>query len=1121
MSFPNTRLPVTVELQLSGTWTDVTSDVLVRNGIEITRGRPNESAHASASTCNLSFKDATGKYSDRNPLSPYYGVLGRNTPIRVGVGRLADTFNGRTVVDGWGTTSDGTGTWTLVGTASAFDVGSGVGTLVTSGVTRLAHVGAYGDVEVLAKLSIDSLTSDPEFGVATHVQSNGDCWVATIRTVGTDALAMQKFSGSGAGVYAPTYTIPSGVVAGTWYWIRVQHVGHLVRARVWVDGAAEPTVWHVSEWDTQPSSLPVVPPSGGAGIMARLGSSTVVSVDSFSVDSWRFHGEVTSWPQRWDTSGNDVWVPITASGIMRRLEQGGSKQLKSALYREATSSTNSEFMLGYWPCEDASGSTQIASGLAGGKPMTVTIAQPNYASSSDVFTGSDPLPTMVNNALIGNVASRTSTGVLSFRGLFHIPAAGLTDLALIADIRQAGSSVGIWRLRYHTGGALSVQAIGTDGTVLVSGSAISFDVRNKRLMIGFSVEQNGSDVDWHIFTREVDDNGDVIELGFNNTFTSLTVGSARQLVVAASGLMSDCVVGHLMLGNSTSLAALMDTALVGHAGETAAARMTRLASEEGSVTVNIVGDPDTTALCGPQRSASLLELFRDAANADGGILYEPRYELALAYRTRRSLNEQEAALALDYAAQEVAPPLEPLPDDQGLVNDYTASRLGGSSYRATRTTGRLSTQDPPDGAGVYESAPPAVNVLSDGQLPDIAGWGVHLGTWDEARYPVINVNHARLGVDGKTDLSAAAVAVDVGDRVTIDNPPAWLPPDQIAVLVEGYSESLNAFEWRQSYNASPAGPWDVGVYGDDTDPGPDRYDTAASFNAGNFTSGTDSTLLVVTSSGPLWTTDATTISVSAPMDIRLSGARVRVTGVSSSARDTFTRTVGAGSLGTADTGGAYTLSGTASEFSVNGSQAVISTAVINSERHATLAIGYGNFQDVRVWNTIGVTPTGAPINWGALLRYTDANNYIWADVQVETSGALTLRFIKRISAAATQVTTATALTTHSTTVPRILRAQIDINNRFRCKVYSSDVDEPSDWPIDVTEATLPTGTSAGFIYRRATGNTNAGSVSALFDNFAVLNPQLFTVSTTVVNGVNKFITPGQSLRLWTPAVYAR
>jgi hypothetical protein len=52
-----------------------------------------------------------------------------------------------------------------------------------------------------------------------------------------------------------------------------------------------------------------------------------------------------------------------------------------------------------------------------------------------------------------------------------------------------------------------------------------------------------------------------------------------------------------------------------------------------------------------------------------------------------------------------------------------------------------------------------------------------------------------------------------------------------------------------------------------------------------------------------------------------------------------------------------------------------------------------------------------------------------------------------------------------------------------------------------------------------TGNSNAGPVNFQFDNFAVLNPQEFTV-TRSVNGISKVQAADAVIKLWQPGVWA-
>ena len=84
MVFPQTVLPLHVDLNVGG-WTDITTDNMRRAGVNITRGRSDEGASVDRSTASMEIDNRTGKYSPRNPTGTYYGLIGRNTPIRVSV----------------------------------------------------------------------------------------------------------------------------------------------------------------------------------------------------------------------------------------------------------------------------------------------------------------------------------------------------------------------------------------------------------------------------------------------------------------------------------------------------------------------------------------------------------------------------------------------------------------------------------------------------------------------------------------------------------------------------------------------------------------------------------------------------------------------------------------------------------------------------------------------------------------------------------------------------------------------------------------------------------------------------------------------------------------------------
>jgi hypothetical protein len=237
---------------------------------------------------------------------------------------------------------------------------------------------------------------------------------------------------------------------------------------------------------------------------------------------------------------------------------------------------------------------------------------------------------------------------------------------------------------------------------------------------------------------------------------------------------------------------------------------------------------------------------------------------------------------LDYtAAGEVAPPLEPVDDDQHVRNDRTVTRIGGSSGRAVGETGPLSTQAPPAGVGVYDDSR-QLNLYDDSQPEGMAWWLLHLGTWDEARYPTVHINLA-----AAPHLIPDVLALDVGDRIQIINPPTWLPPGPIDLTVEGYTEVIGyPNSWDIVLNCSPAGPWTVAVLGS-TSLG--RLDTAGSTLASGITSMATS-LSVATSSGALWST----VAGHRPFNIVIGGEVMtvtNVTGASSPQTVTVTRSV--------------------------------------------------------------------------------------------------------------------------------------------------------------------------------------------------------------------------------------
>lgn len=109
-----TLIQPTVEINLDGVWTDITSYVSCeRDAITIKRGQADEQPSFEASIATFTLNNADGRFSPRNPTGPYYGVIGRNTPVRIKIGSN-NRFYGE--ISAWPTVWDESGNvaWTTV-----------------------------------------------------------------------------------------------------------------------------------------------------------------------------------------------------------------------------------------------------------------------------------------------------------------------------------------------------------------------------------------------------------------------------------------------------------------------------------------------------------------------------------------------------------------------------------------------------------------------------------------------------------------------------------------------------------------------------------------------------------------------------------------------------------------------------------------------------------------------------------------------------------------------------------------------------------------------------------------------------------------------------------------------
>ncbi|MFJ3597893.1 hypothetical protein ACIPRU_15420 [Streptomyces sp. NPDC090126] len=1094
------------EFQIGGTWTNVTSAVRESEPIVIERGAKSESAKAGPSKCTLKLNNRDGKFSPRNPMSPYYGLIGRNTPIRVSVqgpesylrvegntssyARTPDTaalditgdieLRVEATADWYGTTSQALlGKWDSGGNRRSYLLRIINGLIIlnwsTAGTSTLF---AQQVLPALPKRAALRATLDVNNGAGGFTATF--YWAATMDgpwtqigdTLGTTP-ATSIYSGTAPLEVAPILANGVTPLKGRVYRAEVRNgIGGTVVAAF--DARSQPegtTTWV----DT-------------AGRTWTLGPDATVSDREF-----RFHGEISAWPSRWDVSGADVWVPIEAAGIRRRLGQG-QKALASTLRRRIPAFGP----LAYWPCEDEDGATQAYSPVDGVAPLAVT----GFRFGQDsTLAGSSALPTVeAGGRMVGDVPAPPGTSTeWSVHMVYAVDSPPATNAEFLSW--QTTGTVRRWRIVQREDLA-TIEGLDEDGAAVVTKfAAIGDDVFEGWQRFYFWVSQSGGTVTWRLDWYNIGGAAG----GIGDTYSG-TAGRVTRVETQAGASVTGLKVGHLAVMPVASTAAYT-SADHGFSAESAIARMRRLANEESAQVDLSWIDGDTAAdteRLGPQRPNTLLNLVQEAADTDGGILYEPADRLGLVYRDRASLYNQPVRLALDYTAPgEVPPPLEPTEDDQRLRNDVTVTRSGGSSGRAIAETGPLSVLPPPDGVGIYDESV-TLSLATDDQPARLAHWRMHLGTWDEARYPTISV-----WLHAAPHLIDTVLGLDIGDRVQISNPPPWLPPGLIDQHMHGYAERLGLYEWSMAMNCAPAGPWQVGVVDD-----LGRVDTSGSELMAGVTS-TATVLPVFVTAGQPWVSSLVH-PTDFPFDVAVGGEVATVTALTGLAEDRYDRTVASG-WGSADTGQAWIVTGgSASDRAVAGGAGSISLpSSPGTWRIQRLGESLGDCEMLARLSTRQVH-TGASLDFCLMMRWVSDTDFYVARASFTTSGTVQMRIYTNDDS--TIGSTVTTPWTYTGGQQFYLRARVD-GQRIRGRIWPVSEQEPATWDIDGVATTTPN--ASGDVGVLVFGGSSLSSASPTVDvhDVAVVNPQVMTV-TRSVNGIVKGHSAGAEVRLAEPTIVA-
>jgi hypothetical protein len=901
VAFPQTPLPIKVELSYDTgtTWSDITTNVRSEDQIQITRGRSDWGQQVDPGRCTFSLDNTDGKYSPRNPTSPLYGQIGRNTPCRVSV------MTGEVGLWLPGNNDQGNDTLTTPDNA-ALDVTGDIDVRIEAALFDWYlsdTVQGQGSTAVLTELMGKWNTTGDQRSWTLYTQYGYPkfAWSADGTVNGVLATCTEKLPIPSSSRIALRVVLDVNNGAGGWtarFYTASSITGTWIQLGADVTGVGTTSIFNSTallQIGNGIQGLAYQPPGGWvykAEVRNGIGGTVVANPDftaqtsgvtSFTDGSgrtWtcggkteitnrkvRFVGEVSSWTPEWDTGGFDVVCKVEATGVMRRMGQG-AVPARSPMYREFTAPYRSN-IVAYWPMEDESGATSLASAFEGhpAMSMTGTVTPANYSD----WTASDPIPTVGTGSMHAIVPTYTATSYLFARGFFAVPVAGVVSTQRLFSFSQTGTAR-TWSVYVNTSGNLDLRAYDGDGLQVLSTGFVAFGINGKKRSIGIELTQSGSDIAYRLFAYDIDTSTifNSIAVSTSGTLTGYTVGRCTTVRFGEDGLMNDTAIGHFAIADGSTAFSSTGGALLGWNGETGAARIFRLGLEEDIPSYSTApGDEDM----GVQARATVLELMRAAAEVDEGILAEQRDILGIRHVQRTSLYNQAPAFVLDYTGDDgLVVPLEPTDDDQQVSNDVTVQRDGGSSARVfdDDTDSPLSILAPPDGVGVYDASY-TLSLHDDDQNALHAGWRLHLGTWDETRFPQVSVNLA-----GAPSSIAEAVACDIGSRIQIDDTPVWLPPDDIDLMVQGYAETLSQYVWGIVFNCTPYGPYTIAQVGSATTAVQTNEfawaGTEGSQLSEDLTS-TETDVDVYTTAGPFWTNNVS----DTPFDLRVGGEVMTVT----------------------------------------------------------------------------------------------------------------------------------------------------------------------------------------------------------------------------------------------------
>jgi PKD repeat protein len=235
---------------------------------------------------------------------------------------------------------------------------------------------------------------------------------------------------------------------------------------------------------------------------------------------------------------------------------------------------------------------------------------------------------------------------------------------------------------------------------------------------------------------------------------------------------------------------------------------------------------------------------------------------------------------------------------------------------------------------------------------------------------------------------------------------------------------------------------------------PDGSVVSYAWNFGNGTTGTGATASRTYSVAGTYTitltvTDDDGATASTTRTVTVGAAPVLY------ASDAFGRTAASG-FGTADAGGAWTVSGTAANYSVSGGAGRVAMTA-GATRLATLESVRQSNTEVSAKLSLDKDATGGGTYLAVIGRRVDASNDYRVKLRVQAGGAVTAQLVRVVGGTETAVQTIATVPGLAVGAGDVLRVRLQVSGTgttaLSAKVWLNGTSEPTAWLLQTTDTT--------------------------------------------------------------------